>query len=565
MLIGNGLAASEGSTWRKRRALINPLLRGEHLKQLVPTVCDSVCEVLKDWEDKRVHGTPIEVVRETQRLAMGAISRMLLSTDIGRDTSHRLGTAMREAMQLLREYNTSLFPIPLSCPVHRNRKFHGHRETLDRFIDGHIKSRQANGQPDKPDFLSVLMAAEDPDSGERLPQQALIDETKTLFLAGFETTSSAMSWALYLLASHPECAAKWQEEVDRVLQGRLPQWDDLPKLTYITQILQETMRLYPPFYSLARQCVREDRIAGYTVPKFATILISIYGIHRDPVWGSDRRGISPGTLRPEGRRSSYRVYTFRNRQACLRGKRLQHDGNDHHACHPRPALPVDTRRRQAGGSQSTNRAGTGARDPDVFGGEKMNDFQFELLNPSDPAAVQEYEAAFYQAFAKVTTNRLVQKLWLWDHETGRLKTRVPYQDQLICTLRDQAGRLRSAMAFNVELRQFQAAAYGFAAPPAPLASFEVLTFFALGRTDARCVCELLVKLSRAAQWKRTHDRLCHNGAPSAAHVSASRLASIAGAGNRIGEALFSSLRDPTIRTERRGCTAHSRLLSSDMF
>jgi hypothetical protein len=108
----------------------------------------------------------------------------------------------------------------------------------------------------------------------------------------------------------------------------------------------------------------------------------------------------------------------------------------------------------------------------------MNDFQFGLLNSSDPAAVQEYEAAFYQAFARITTNRLVQKLWLWNHETARLKTRVPYQDQLVCTLRDQAGHLRSAMAFNVELRQFQAASYGFAAPPAPRSSFEVLTFFA---------------------------------------------------------------------------------------
>jgi cytochrome P450 len=115
--------------------------------------------------------------------------------------------AMREAMRLLREYNTSLFPIPLSCPVHRNRKLNGHRETLDRFIDSHIKSRRANGQPDKPDFLSVLMSAEDPDSGELLSRQALIDETKTLFIAGFETTAGVMAWALYLLASHPECAA----------------------------------------------------------------------------------------------------------------------------------------------------------------------------------------------------------------------------------------------------------------------------------------------------------------------------------------------------------------------
>ncbi len=293
VVIGNGLAASEGSTWRKRRALINPLMRGDHVKQLVPTVCDSVGEVLRDWEDKRVNGTPVELVRETHRLAMGAISRMLLSTDIGQDTSYRLGTAMREAMRLLREYNTSLFPIPLSCPVHRNRKLNGHREILDSFIASHIKLRLANGQPEKPDFLSVLMSARDADIGERLSQQALIDETKTLFIAGFETTASVMAWALYLLASHPECAARWHEEVDRVLQGRAPQVDDLPKLSYISQVLKETMRLYPPAYTLARQCVREDRIAGYGIPKSALILISVYGIHRDPIWGHDPEEFRP--------------------------------------------------------------------------------------------------------------------------------------------------------------------------------------------------------------------------------------------------------------------------------
>ncbi len=294
LVIGNGLAASEGSTWRGRRALINPLLRGEQLRQLVPTVCDSVGEVLKEWEEKRLRGTPVELTRETHRLAMGAISRMLLSAEIGEDTSYRLGTAMREAMRLLREYNTSLFPIPLACPVHRNRKLNGNREILDRFIASHIQSRQANGQPEKPDFLSVLMSAKDPDSGERLSQQALIDETKTLFVAGFETTASVMAWALYLLASHPECAAKWHEEVDRVLQGRMPQCDDLPKLSYVAQVLKETMRLYPPAYTIARRCVRDDRIAGYRIPKSATILISVYGIHRDPVWGRD-----PEEFRPE--------------------------------------------------------------------------------------------------------------------------------------------------------------------------------------------------------------------------------------------------------------------------
>jgi hypothetical protein len=107
------------------------------------------------------------------------------------------------------------------------------------------------------------------------------------------------------------------------------------------------------------------------------------------------------------------------------------------------------------------------------------DFMFEMLNSSDPAAIAEYESAFYQSFSGLTTNRLVQKLWLWDHTACRLKTRIPYTDQLICCMRDHSGRLHSAMAFNVELRQFQSASYGFTAPQAASGSFEVLTFFAV--------------------------------------------------------------------------------------
>jgi cytochrome P450 len=291
---GNGLLVSEGAKWRNRHRLIQPLLRGEHLRRLVPTVCDSVREVLKDWETKRVNGAPIEVVGETQRLTISAIGRMLLSTNIGRETASRLGTALREAMLLLRQHNTSLFALPLGCPVHRNRRLHGHSQVLDRFIESHVEGRRKRGQPETKDFLSVLMEAEDPDSGEKLPQRAVIDETKTLFLGGFETTSSVMAWTLYLLASHPEHAGTWHEEIDGVLQGRTPQWEHLPRMRYTVQVLNEAMRLYPPAHTLARQCMQGDEIAGYKIPKLATILISVYGIHRSDVWGSD-----PEKFRPE--------------------------------------------------------------------------------------------------------------------------------------------------------------------------------------------------------------------------------------------------------------------------
>ncbi len=166
---GNGLLVSEGAKWRKRHQIIQPLLRGERLKRLVPTVCDSVSEVLRYWETKRINGAPIEVVGETQRLTISAIGRILLSTNIGQEAASRLGTALREAMLLLRRHNTSLFALPLGCPIHRNRRLHDHSQFLDRFIESHVEARRRGGQPETNDFLSVLMAAEDPDSGEKLP------------------------------------------------------------------------------------------------------------------------------------------------------------------------------------------------------------------------------------------------------------------------------------------------------------------------------------------------------------------------------------------------------------
>ena len=104
----------------------------------------------------------------------------------------------------------------------------------------------------------------------------------------------------------------------------------------------------------------------------------------------------------------------------------------------------------------------------------------EPLDPSDPAAVEEYERAFHRAFQRVPTNRLIRALWLWDDAAGRVATRIPYEEQLVLLLRDPGGHIQTAMGINTALRSFQSAAYGFA-PPSPTAGCcELLTFFTVG-------------------------------------------------------------------------------------
>jgi hypothetical protein len=109
----------------------------------------------------------------------------------------------------------------------------------------------------------------------------------------------------------------------------------------------------------------------------------------------------------------------------------------------------------------------------------VSGFQFEDLNLAEPETLREYESAFHDCFAKVTANRLVHQLWLWDYAAGRVAARIAYDQQTILALRDHAGRLDTAMAFNTGMRDLQSAAFGFAVPDAG-ECFEILTFFSVG-------------------------------------------------------------------------------------
>src|SRR5205814_2231065 len=124
-----------------------------------------------------------------------------------------------------------------------------------------------------------LLQARD-DDGKPMSDEQLMAECLTLFGAGHETTATALSWTWYLLCQHPEMFQKVQQEVDRVLQGRTPTYDDLARLPYCLQVFKEAMRLYPPAYLLSRRALRTVEIDGYLVPKDMIVLYAPYTLHR---------------------------------------------------------------------------------------------------------------------------------------------------------------------------------------------------------------------------------------------------------------------------------------------
>jgi cytochrome P450 len=140
----------------------------------------------------------------------------------------------------------------------------------------------------------MLLLAQDEDGTGGFSDRELRDEMMTLFLAGHETTSLALSWTWYLLSQNPAVEAKLHAELDRVLGGRVPALADLHNLPYTDQVIKESMRLYPPVYLVARTSAVDMRVGDYTVPARSSVLISPYITHRDPRWWPD-----PETFRPE--------------------------------------------------------------------------------------------------------------------------------------------------------------------------------------------------------------------------------------------------------------------------
>jgi cytochrome P450 len=200
-----------------------------------------------------------------------------------------VGRALREAFAFIPARVAAGGLLPIGFPLPSHRRFQKNMRIIDDFIAARIAAGRAQGGEN---ILSVLLKAQDGETGYKLSERQLRDEVATLFFAGFETTARSLTWGWYLLGQHPQIAARLAEEAQRELGGEgLP---DLSKLKYSRMVVDETLRLYPPTALLARQSVAADTIRGFTIPANAMIILVPYVVHRYPgIWEA------PETFDPE--------------------------------------------------------------------------------------------------------------------------------------------------------------------------------------------------------------------------------------------------------------------------
>ncbi|MGC1306243.1 MAG: cytochrome P450 [Phormidesmis sp.] len=298
---GKGLFSSEGAFWQQQRRLIQPAFQQKQLAKLHSVMLSCVQSLLQDWSRKPV-GEIVNIADEMTRLTLKIVSLTLFSVDIS-DDSNQLRESLRVATaQVFYRLTNPLMP-PTWVPTKSNRQFRAAKQTIDEVVLEIIRARRQN-PIEEVDLLAMLLAARDED-GEGMSDRQLLDEIITLINAGHETTATSLAWTWHLLGTHPDAMVQMQAEVDAVLQGDVPTFENLPKLKYTRRVFDESLRLRPPTLGLApRAALEEDEIQGYYVPKGTIFNLAFYFTLRHPDFWENPGQFDPDRFLPE--RSQHR-------------------------------------------------------------------------------------------------------------------------------------------------------------------------------------------------------------------------------------------------------------------
>ena len=288
-LLGQGLLISEGDFWRRQRRLAQPAFHRSRINEYGATMVERAQVRMKQWRDGDVRDITQEMMAMTLDIAVRTLFGSTLQAE-AEQVGDSLGYLMRYSLRKAR----SPIKVPENWPTPANRRATRETQFLDSLVYGIIKERQAEGNTNHHhDLLAMLMSALDEDGTQMTPRQ-LRDESMTLFLAGHETTALTLSWAWYMLGENPAAEARLHEELHGILAGRAPELADFERLPYLRAVVNETLRLYPAAYILARTSVAPCTIAGYDFPADTTMIMAQWVMHRDPRYFDD-----PEVFRPE--------------------------------------------------------------------------------------------------------------------------------------------------------------------------------------------------------------------------------------------------------------------------
>ncbi len=288
--LGKGLLTTHGEAWRTQRRLIQKGFDRKQLDALSSIMQDSLTDSLRDF-DKKIGNGPVDIYPHLMKMTFAMVARSLFGARLKDEdidlVSHTICTVQGFIVrQTLQPYLNPYFAVSGELRKHENM-----RVRADSILMAYIKQRR-NQEPGH-DLLQTLMDARYSD-GEGMSDELVLSESMQLLVAGHETSSNGLSWLLYLLSSRPDCLERVRQEFDSVLGDAPLSYADVARLEFTTQVIQEGLRLYPPFWMIDRMAVADDRAGEVDIPRGSTVIVYVYGTHHAP-----RYWESPESFEPE--------------------------------------------------------------------------------------------------------------------------------------------------------------------------------------------------------------------------------------------------------------------------
>jgi cytochrome P450 len=299
-VLGNGLLTSEGDFWKRQRRIAQPAFHRQRIGGFAQAMLRAASDAAARFESQR--GQVIDVADEMMRLALRIVGETLLGHDPSGEASE-VSSALSFLLAMVNQRTSRVifFSRPI-LPTPENFRIRRSLATLDGIVHRIIAERRARPGDD---LLSMLMEATDESTGEKMDDRQLRDEAMTILLAGHETTANALTWTWLLLSRYPAAMRELRQELSDVLGGRPPIVEDLPRLRFTRMVIEESMRLYPPAWIIARSVAETDEIGGYEIPAGSIVFVSPYVVHRHPSFWRDPEGFDPRRFESEKPRGAY--------------------------------------------------------------------------------------------------------------------------------------------------------------------------------------------------------------------------------------------------------------------
>ena len=288
--LGKGLLTTHGEPWKTQRRLIQKGFDRKQLDALSAIMQDSLAESIHEF-DRRIENGPIDIYPQLMEMTFAMVARSLFGARLKREDIDLVSRTICTVQEFIVRQTLQPYLNPWFAVSGELKKHEDMRERADSVLLDYIKARRL--QPPGSDLLQSLMDARYAD-GEGMGDALVLSESMQLLVAGHETSSNGLSWLLYLLSMHPETLERVRDEFGSVLGDRPLSHGDVMSFPFTTQVIQEALRLYPPFWMIDRMAINDDRVGDVVIPAGSMVIVYVYGAHHvRRVWDS------PEEFRPE--------------------------------------------------------------------------------------------------------------------------------------------------------------------------------------------------------------------------------------------------------------------------